>query len=913
MVFQSDQQKRQLIAAARAEKDAVKKLQHLGALVKMSPPDDGDVYLLFRQMSEIDTSEAVRNFAAKCAQAMKPSESAQAAASAGTPAPAAPPPAPAAATAAAPPATAAAPAATSAPAEAPPPAADSPPPPPTDERMKKLVNLLQHKSADYRVKAVQAAMQVGLAEALPHLAYALKKEESSTVLEQLLPAVAAFDAEKSHFNDYLSYLRSSDPLIKVGAIKALDCYDDDRKYRLLIPLASDRDSKVKSAAITALGRLSRERLVTELTSLGTVGNHTMKEQVLTFLGDLKWEEVAPVLMQMCADPDFKLRKKAIGMMAKKGLKQFLDLVIGWIKSAGKKDLQVLLDNLDVFDKKTKGKYKTDIQILRTRLDRIIDGDERAREVDLVLSIMHASDQDTSVAATAKAGGGGDKAAGAAMDRALDEMLAHGAQKAQKSKSPAPQRKERSGGRGLDDEGLLKKLSFIQRFVNVLKMVLVAGLMVAGYIYFIEPIWMSYMHGARNSKLDRDFHIIAETIKRYEVSGKKFVGLSSDALIEANLLQSCADPYGEPYLIDPFYRSIVCKGVDKTYPETAAYHLREDASLLPRDDIRQYFGLERPPSIWVGVDTPRQPSLFEMSIDGAAIFNITSDVPTILYKPALSPDGSRMVWINQQDGGSDVMIGDMFGGGGVQVSAEGSVNSEPSWASDSRHVIYSSKGSGANDREKVTVSTLSGKRKTFFKHMPDDDNHPKFFPGSTKFAFCRRLAGGNGRIKYFSKKWNGPRDPNDTSVPGDYPTPMGKGLLFLGREGNDTFGGIYQLIGASKTPKAITDEDEIVPPYVIAQGKAILLYVCRHNGGYLLKAKSLKKAIKKRANFREVNIFWSPYQISAITWRGIHRLKKLPTKGSRPGAGGGGGDSGAGDGGDGGGDDDDDGGDDDIEL
>jgi TolB protein len=94
-----------------------------------------------------------------------------------------------------------------------------------------------------------------------------------------------------------------------------------------------------------------------------------------------------------------------------------------------------------------------------------------------------------------------------------------------------------------------------------------------------------------------------------------------------------------------------------------------------------------------------PEIWIMDDDGASSDQLvpsefgTAGRALATYSPAWSPDGTRIVFARDVDrGGRQLFTASVAGGQVVQRTAEGQ-NEDPSWAPDSRHVVFKSKRTG----------------------------------------------------------------------------------------------------------------------------------------------------------------------------------------------------------------------------
>jgi hypothetical protein len=133
-----------------------------------------------------------------------------------------------------------------------------------------------------------------------------------------------------------------------------------------------------------------------------------------------------------------------------------------------------------------------------------------------------------------------------------------------------------------------------------------------------------------------------------------------------------------------------------------YHLRQDLYVQRGDDqIRLTRGARlssadvRADGEVVAVqDVPATTRLVRMSSRGGAIAPITSaTIDTQWMDPRWSPQGSRIVAVEQTRGISQIVVLDENGGQLMSFGASRSINSQPSWSPDGARIYFSSERNG----------------------------------------------------------------------------------------------------------------------------------------------------------------------------------------------------------------------------
>jgi hypothetical protein len=625
---------------------------------------------------------------------------------------------------------------------------------------------------------------------------------------------------------------------------------------LLTTLADDDDEKVKSAVIKAFAQLSREELISELKSMGVAGNASMKLSVLSFLAHLSWPELISLIVNLAADEDPEVRKKAVRILAEKGEPLFLELIAAWIPAAGVEDLGMLLEQLPVFDKVTKGERSTDVQILKSRLQRIIDGDDAARNIDVVLSVLKAPDNST-VDSTGSAG---------AADKYRTQKVSNDL-KLKKAKKVEQDNELRQGRLG--EQNILQQLHFITKIVYFLKIAAVFSLFYLGW-HHLNPLWDQYIQHAEELRIASDFKTMASAITRSEAGGKKFAGDSSDDLVTQGLLQSCSDPWAQPYLISTFYKSFKSLGADRSQPVTAPFLLTEQGQLLKSDDITDYYGLKKPPLIWISVATPGKPGLFGVSVDGSEARDITGISSNAMHKPSMSPDGLRLAWLQEvsSDSGRNIVyklcLGDNLGKGAMDISDGGTEFSAICWSQDSSRLIYSYNKVGGSGLSKMVVyNNTSGESKTYFSDMPDNDTNPSFSRSDGTIYFARRLGSDAPVLKCYRDDWVATKEPFDRTIYGDMPIVSADGSLIFFKE-NGSSQRLYRILNGHSDEELYHGDLGILPPVRISSNAKTIVFPARSDYGWVVKVFQIKTDKKGQATSEVHPVFGTPFPVLSIT-------------------------------------------------
>ena len=126
-------------------------------------------------------------------------------------------------------------------------------------------------------------------------------------------------------------------------------------------------------------------------------------------------------------------------------------------------------------------------------------------------------------------------------------------------------------------------------------------------------------------------------------------------------------------------------------------------------------------------------IYMQRVEGEKIVNLTADSPVHDYHPQFSPDGERIVFRSDRDGGGIFVMGGM--GESVTRLTEGGFN--PVWSPDGREVLYSTQGAfdprnRGNPGQLIAVKVDTRETRRIFDEA--DAVHPSWSPNGHRIAF-----------------------------------------------------------------------------------------------------------------------------------------------------------------------------------
>jgi len=122
------------------------------------------------------------------------------------------------------------------------------------------------------------------------------------------------------------------------------------------------------------------------------------------------------------------------------------------------------------------------------------------------------------------------------------------------------------------------------------------------------------------------------------------------------------------------------------------------------------------------DRGGSPQIYRMSAAGQDVTRVTFD-GSYNISPVISPDGRWMAFVSRQGGAFKLRVMELASGN-VQSLTDTTADESPSFAPNSRLIIYATKVQG---RESLMTTTLDGRIKTRLASVPGDIREPDWGP------------------------------------------------------------------------------------------------------------------------------------------------------------------------------------------
>lgn len=146
------------------------------------------------------------------------------------------------------------------------------------------------------------------------------------------------------------------------------------------------------------------------------------------------------------------------------------------------------------------------------------------------------------------------------------------------------------------------------------------------------------------------------------------------------------------------------------------------------------------------DRDGSPEIYVMNADGSGVTRLTSDAVNV--SPAWSPDGSRIVFMSNRDGGNEeIYVVNADGTNVTRLTNEGSLDEQPAWSPDGKRIAFQSNRSSHFEIYVMSANGSGIKRLT--TDLPTQcrrglvfcryELFPAWAPDGGKIAFAHRAS------------------------------------------------------------------------------------------------------------------------------------------------------------------------------
>lgn len=729
------------------------------------------------------------------------------------------------------------------------------PPPPVhaNPALEKFLQFLGHPQSDFRMKAVQAALQVNLFEAVPYLSAKAAEETDPQVLVALLRAIGTL-GDEAVLPQLVGFLDNPDPAIRAAALEGLDGLKTEAKYQHFVKLMGDEANEVRAAAVKALGTYGRPNLMRLLTTMAESGDPAGKMATFNLLDNMSGGEVNDLLYRLADDPSPNVRTHALLMMGKKGDERIMAKAERLLSEGAESDLEALMLGLDSFRadnnvlSQKRGRAKAIMAKIRARLSGKSADDLLMMPDELANTAVRGPEEAAVLKAKLKALR--DKR------REVDAYL----NEPEEEEASAPRRHKGGGARRGDDNSdrILSRFNFLTRITFVLRWAALGSVLVGGLIYMRGYIAGSVSE-AKNARVALELDRLAGVMRAFEVGGSHYSDTTLNGLVGKGLMEVPKDPWSEEYKIDPFWRKLYSSGADRTSRTTWVLETLRSGELNGNDDTAKFYSPEKPGRLWITIAQDDFRQTFQMVADGTNPSVVTTgDLAALPESPALGRGGAQTAFVGRdREQQLNLYVGRaLFLDAEPVPIARGRVG-HLSWSASGKYVAYElEEDASGNVGPWSYVLDVASKSEMPIR-KDDVSAHPCFHPVDELVAYVDGAGQMPGSIRIFDPMTQGSR-PFPGDLKGAFLQWGTEYLYFL--EGYEN--GSYQSIVRARTKNGqkelILKNSTLVGPIALSPDRSKLAYVAAVDDGWSVEVVALERRQTRR-------ILLSLFPVEGLSW------------------------------------------------
>lgn len=222
----------------------------------------------------------------------------------------------------------------------------------------------------------------------------------------------------------------------------------------------------------------------------------------------------------------------------------------------------------------------------------------------------------------------------------------------------------------------------------------------------------------------------------------------------------------------------------------------------------------------GTDQPLNRNVFTVGIDGRDQTQLTDRELNLSWMPAVSPDGTKIAYVVEKEGNSDIHVMNIDGTGNRNVTNTNRGYWYPTWAPDSKSLLVTSRDTRHGNLELVQISVNSNSTKqltdlgynTDTPTLSPDGEHAVFGldPGFGMPVLCSIKTDGTGFKTY----------ANDLILAGTPSVSPQNEVVFAGIDSSYRMS-IYTIeLDSDKPAQRLTDSDFALSPTFSPDGSRI---------------------------------------------------------------------------------------------
>jgi Tol biopolymer transport system component len=196
------------------------------------------------------------------------------------------------------------------------------------------------------------------------------------------------------------------------------------------------------------------------------------------------------------------------------------------------------------------------------------------------------------------------------------------------------------------------------------------------------------------------------------------------------------------------------------------------------------------------------------------------------------------------------------------------DSAPSWAPDSRQVIYSSESDGQSDLYSVD---LAGRERQHLTQTPSNEGHPAFAPDGSAIAFDTD-SDGNYEIYKMRPNAEAPARQRLTNHPARDVAPSwspdGRWIVFMSDRDNPEFD-VYRMDADGKNVQRMATGGTGMYPQFAPDGAQIAMHIARDVHVLSLKSQQVRRVTHEPLNGMYPTWSSNASQLAFMSWRNGH--------------------------------------------